>query len=353
MGYIVKEADPDRDREIMISILERNRTRDDTDYQKRIDWIYLNNPFGRAKAWIIWDGQKNMPVGFTGAFPRPVYVEGQEYLAWNCGDFSIDKKYRTLGVALQLRREAKLAVDGGEVPFLYAHPNKRMELIHFRVGHKKISQMVRYALPLKADRYLSEKISFNIPAKLAALPFNAYLKSRFLLKRSSLFRGEIREKVQCHADHDRIFEKMKKQFKVIGTRSLKYLQWKFADHPNFKYNQFDFYEGNELRGSIFYLIKNNVINLADILIDDYKKYAEQLFLIFIKEVYRKQAGETLSFILQEQNPLIPVMRNLGFKARQDATSSVIAYGNEEKQPELSRLVLNGANWYMTVGDRDA
>jgi len=118
MGYTIKIADLEKDRDIMISILERNRNRVDIDYIKRYDWIYLNNPYGRAKAWIIFDDKSNRPVGFTGVFPRPVYVEGEKYLAWNCGDFSIDKKYRTLGVALKLRRAAKLDVDNGEVPFL-------------------------------------------------------------------------------------------------------------------------------------------------------------------------------------------------------------------------------------------
>ncbi len=353
MAYVVKEADLERDRQTMVEILERNRTREDTDYQKRFDWIYLNNPFGRAKAWIIYREEDRLPVGFTGVFPRPVFVNGKAYLAWNCGDFSIDTKFRTLGVAVKLRRAAKDGVDSGEVPFLYAHPNRRMEVIHFRVGHKKISQMVRFALPLKFNRYLKDKLKPPVLAELLSLPVNLSVKMRFALKRQKGFKGLINDGIKCTTEHEKLFESMKQQFAVIGTRSCKFLQWKFADHPNFKYRQFDFFQGNQLKGSLFFLLKNDTVHLIDVLIEDWQNLAAPLFLEFIAQVYAYRLGSSLSFIIQENNPLIEVMKAVGFRQRDDATSSVIAYASEEKQPELANVILNGANWFMTVGDRDA
>lgn len=353
MGYFVKEADLEREKQIMISILEKNRTRDDTDYLKRFDWIYLNNPYGKATAWIIWDDRKNIPVGFTGAFPRPVFVNGKEYLVWNCGDFSIEKKYRTLGVAVKLRKEAKITVDSGKIPFLYAHPNKRMEVIHLRVGHKKISQMVRFALPLKFDRYLKDKLSSNVLASLLSWPIDTVQKYRFFLKKGSSVRGEFRKTVQCTSQHEKLFEQMKSQFRVIGCRTCKYLQWKFTDHPNFQYAQYDYYEQDQLRGSLIFLEKNRVISLIDFLTDDLQRYAESMLFAFISDIYRHRSATALSSILQEHNPIIPVLKQIGFKRREDATSAVIAYANPQLQPEIAPIVLNGGNWFMTVGDRDA
>lgn len=353
MGYVVKVADLERDKEIMIRILAKNRNRDDTDYSKRIDWIYLNNPYGKAKAWIIWDDKNNVPVGFTGAFPRPVFVDGREFLAWNCGDFSIEKKYRTLGVAVKLRKEAKIAVDSGDVPFLYAHPNKRMEVIHLRVGHKKISQMVRFALPLKFDRYVKDKISPEALARLLSWPVDTFQKFKFNLKTNKDAHGEFKERVSCTPQHEALFEAMKRQFRVIGVRTCKYLNWKFAEHPNFKYEQYDFFINNQLHGTIFFLEKNGVIHLIDILTDDHQQYVETMFFTFIADVYRHRPATALSFIIQEHNPMISALQAIGFKRRDDATSAVIAYANAELQPQIAPVVLDGANWYMTVGDRDA
>jgi len=74
-----------------------------------------------------------------------VRVRGNDVLCWNCGDFSVDQKYRSLGIALKLRRAAKNAVDKGTVDALYAHPNERMAVIYQRVGHTCIGQMNRFA----------------------------------------------------------------------------------------------------------------------------------------------------------------------------------------------------------------
>ncbi len=353
MGYVVKAADPERDKAIMVRILSNNRSRDDAYYARRIDWIYLNNPFGKAKAWIIWEETKNIPVGFTGVFPRPVFVDGREYVAWNCGDFSIEKKYRTLGVALKLRKAAKQAVDNGEVPFLYAHPNERMEVIHLRAGHQKISRMVRFALPLKTERYLKEKISPSVLAKLLAWPADSVLRLRFALKRLKGAQGTFRSRVNCTAEHQHLFEAMKRQFRVIGTRDTVYLNWKFARHPNFNYEQYDFVADGQLRGTVFFLVKNNVIHLTDVMCDDFDRYALPLFANLVSDVYRTGKAEALSFIIQEHNPIISYLQTVGFKRRDDATSAVIAYANAEQQPELAPVVLNPNNWFMTVGDRDA
>jgi len=64
-------------------------------------------------------------------------------------------------------------------------------------------------------------------------------------------------------------------------------------------------------------------------------------------------GDVLSFILQGDNPIINQLKQIGFKKRDDATSSVIAYANKEHNEKLADLILNGKNWFMTVGDRDA
>ena len=70
-------------------------------------------------------------------------------------------------------------------------------------------------------------------------------------------------------------------------------------------------------------------------------------------LFKPPTADLESFILQKDNPLIPILKEIGFQPREDATSSVIAYANETHEPQLAEIVLNGSNWYMTVGDRDA
>lgn len=338
----------------MVQILENNRNVPGFDYNKRIDWIYLKNPFGRAKAWIIWDDKKNIPVGFTGVFPRRMYVNGQEYMVWNCGDFSIEKKYRTLGIAAKLRKAAKLDVEKGVVPFLYAHPNKRMEAIHLYVGHKKIAQMKRYALPFRATRVIRNYVKNDLLARILAKPINFILSLKYRFSTFLGLSGKLHYGIRLTEEHDRLFEYMKRTFTVIGDRGTSYLQWKFGENPNRQYEQFDMYYKNTLVGSVFYTRRDEFIHIIDVLIDDFDRYSGQLFRMFINAVrpaYKRRIV-SVSFIVQEYNPFIPDMERLGFRYRDDATSGVISYTAPERE-ELEKIIYDGKNWFMTVGDRDA
>ena len=354
MAYTVKEADVLKDKQIMLRILQNNRTRQDYDYNKRYDWIYLNNPLGKAKAWIIWKDKTNEAVGFTGVFPRAVYVNGKKYIGWNCGDFSIEKKFRSLGIALKLRKAAKQGVDSNEVPFLYAHPNSRMEVIHLKSGHFKIAQMVRYALPVRLDAILARFIPFKWLMRMFAIPLNVLLSYQYRFRIFSGVTAKIFSTVQLNENHENLFTKMTEQFPVLGSRDNAYLNWKYRNNPNYHFQQMDLFYKGLLVGSIFYIKQDKVISVSDVLIDDFHRFSDQLFRYFVKKIRREYPDiVSVSFILQEFNPFIPVLKKTGFKYRDDATSGVISYVNEENNPELAKQLLNGKNWFMTVGDRDA
>ncbi len=354
MAYTVKEADVVKDKQIMLRILQNNRSRENYDYSKRYDWIYLNNPLGKARAWIIWRDKTNEPVGFTGVFPRAVYVKGKKYIGWNCGDFSIEKKFRSLGIALKLRKAAKQAVDTNEVPFLYAHPNARMEVIHIKSGHFKIARMVRYALPVRFDAILSKFLPIHWLVRLFAIPLNVLLSYQYRFRIFSGVTAKNFNPVQVNENHEKLFTKMTMQFPVLGSRDIAYLKWKFRDNPNYNFQQMDLFYKGLLVGSVFYTKRDQTISVTDVLIDDFHRFADQLFRYFVKRVRRLNPEVvTVSFILQEFNPFIKVLKKTGFKYRNDATSGAIAYVNKENNPHLADSMLAGENWFMTVGDRDA
>lgn len=352
MAYTVKQADVLKDKDIMVNILQQNRNRENFDYSARYDWIYLQNPYGNARAWIIWDDKNDRPVGFTGVFPREVMVNGQKHLCWNCGDFSIEKKYRTLGVALKLRKAAKMAVDQLDVPFLYAHPNARMELIHLKAGHQKIAQMKRFALPIRINRLVGKKIKNRWLVLLLSKPVNLLLSFKY---RFSTFWGlscSLSQNVACSRDHEMLYQRMGGEFAVVGSRSVKYLNWKFGNNPNTHYHQFDMFYKGYLVGTVFFIRKGDTVHIIDMLIDDFRRFGSQLFRMFINEIRKTYRGtQSFSIILQEFNPFVEVIKKLGFRYRDDATSAVIVYANPKS--ELADVVMQGAKWYMTVGDRDA
>ncbi len=351
MSIIIKEADLDQDRDILIELLRKNRSKiaEDFPFEARYDWLYKNNPHGRAKAWLAIDGATAEAVGFTIAIPRKMIVNGKNIICWNCADFSVNKKYRTLGVAIKLRKAAKEGVDNGQVKFLYAHPNNNMLVVHLKAGHQIIGTMHRYAKYLQLDQKINKHIGSNKLSRILSCVGNFVLvltrikEFQFRKKNGNYF---IKNDRLCH-EYDELFKRLQKNYVVCGIRDQIYLKWRYLNNPLYKSDIFAIYT-EKLVGYIIYVIKENAVNIKDIFCEN-KTTAEYLLANFIVEC-RKQSICSISISFLDSFPLINVFKSFFFKCRSDSLSSMVVYSNCDS--ELSSILLDGSNWYVTVGDRD-
>ncbi len=348
MGYIVREADIQTEKDQLVRILTENRTRQDFDYEKRFDWIYLDNPNGKAIAWVIVDEKSNTPAGFTAVFPWKILVNGKEHLAWNCGDFSIYKEYRTLGIALKLRKAAKAGIDEGKVPFLFANPNERMEVVHLKVGHIRSATLNRYAMPLRLTKYLENKSYGKIGAKLANPLYTSFLK--FKHRQNGEYENLSQAEMNFDDSYREICESLNKVSPVIGLRDSTHLTWKYKNHPNAPYQLFNYYRKGRLEGYVVYGVKDDSIYLNEFLSKPGDGIPASVLGSFIRFVISHYPDvQSLTTIIQEFNPFLPVLEQAGFRKRKDSSHAAIVYAAD---PQLQSIVHDGRNWFMNVGDRD-
>jgi len=347
MPIQVVVADINRDIDTFVKLLNRNREhRVD---RKRFEWLYCNNPRGKAKAWLVIDEKTQQAVAFTVVLPRMFRVDGREVICWNCGDFSVDKKYRTLGVALKLRRRAKEGVDTGECAALYAHPNDRMKVIHEKVGHTSIGFMQRYVKLLRIDKHLERVVKNRGLSRIIALVGNLGLKmldaSARLEKQYTI---EIFGNSEFDQEYDRLFEDAAKHYKVLGDRTAAYLNWRFVDCPLYKTERISIREDGKLAGFIIFFEDNEIAVFKDMLCLPDEKTINALLSQWVQHL-RQRNIRSISAILMNSNPLLGILQKNGFRPRPEV-SSIFGYTPDDK--DLSSLWLHGNNWYMTVGDRD-
>lgn len=348
MGYVVKEANIQKDKEILLNLLTANRTRKDFPYEKRHQWLYFDNPYGPATAWIIWDDKNAYPAGFTAVYPRKMLVKGCEYTCWNCGDFSIEKKYRTLGVAVQLRKEAKRRVDQGEIPFLYAHPNNQMVHIHLKVQHQKIGHMKRFVLPIRISNHLKNNPLGKITGLMVDPLIAGFVKFKF--RKTGEYENLAGENMQFNPHYRELCQEINGVRPVMGLREEAYLDWKFRHHPVHPFKLFNYYETKKLTGYIFYYEARDILYLTEFVCQPERQVQQRLLSTFMNFcTHHTPHICSISTVTHEFNPALPVFKANGFKFRDDATSSVIAYS---AHPELKPVVEDGSKWFMNVGDRD-
>lgn len=342
------EADVEKDIPIFTTLLNNNRL--NPVHPERFHWLYLDNPAGKARAWYIQDEATKEAVAFTCVLPRRVRVAGRELICWNCGDFSVNQKYRTLGVALKLRRAAKNAVDNNEIPGFYAHPNDRMKVIHGKVGHHCIGKMQRFVRILKSDSYVRQYVGNELIAEGLSFLANIALSSRdalSLLKPSSFELQHLAD-VSFSKEYDSLYDELSKEFTIVADRRSSYLNWRYLRNPLYHCERIELRQQNKLKGHLIYNIEDNVAHIKDVFCKPIYGMVEVLVNGLIRQL-RKTSVQSISAVFMDSNPLINHLKRLGFKIRPDE-SSVFAYANENS--DICSHWINGKSWFMTVGDRD-
>jgi len=306
---------------------------------ERFRWLYFDNPDGRATAWFVADERTGHIVGCTAVLPRRVRLapSGSVVTAWNCGDFCVNAGYRTLGVALKLRRVAKEAVDNGRVPLLYAHPNDQMLQVHLRAGHVPMGKMIRHAKLLR-------------PAGLSSLPTAAAAFAlRFGGKELLVRRQHEADLVQDQVPEDvsNIYEQVADRIGTSLVRDQKYLEWRFRRCPVTRHEILITRFRGRATGYIAFASRDGVVLVKDWLAID-ATARDQLFSALLR--WARQVGAaSVSVITLDTHPDIQALRRFGFVRRPEA-STVITYA-----PPTSHVrsqIGAAAGWYMTVGDRD-
>jgi hypothetical protein len=305
----------------------------------RFRWLYQANPDGQATAWVAVDGSSGQIVGTTAVCPRRIRIggTGRNVLAWNCCDFSIRSRYRTMGAAIKLRRAARAAIDAGDSQFLYAHPNDRMLVIHLQVGHRPLGRMVRHAKLLRTSS--------------GVRPIDRAASVALRLVGTGLWRRSKHDTQLVNewplAGLDSLFEDASRRLGTAVVRDSRYLDWRFRQNP-LEHTELIVARGGErMSGYLIFTMKHGVGVVKDWLAVD-TSAVDALFQALIAEMRHRDAP-SISVTALESHRDLPRLTALGFLRRPDSTTAVV-YTN----PDLadSKMVTNPDAWYMTLGDRD-
>lgn len=337
MAIQVTEADFEHDLDDVIRLFEAGFGMEGT--RERFEWLYRDNPDGRAIAWFAVDDRDGARVGCTAVFPRRVRFAGHErpVMAWNCGDFVVLKQYRTLGTAVTLRRAARAGIDAGQAAFLYAHPNDRMLAVHLRAGHGQMGTMGRWARPLQVVDRGAALRWFSRPAlRLWRRP-----------RRAGRFDVELVPADRLPPDIDGVDEATAGRIGTALVRDRAYLGWRFGRNPVERSEALIARQGGRPVGYLVFTMKAGSGVVKDWLAAT-PEARDELFAALLGELWGRDA-RSASVIALDTHPDLAALSRAGFLRRPES-SAVVTYAPAASpmRPALS----DPARWYMTVGDRD-
>jgi hypothetical protein len=353
MGIVIRDAELPADREILLGTLLRNRAQGDRALrQARFDWSLSCNPYGQPRAWLAIDESSDKVIGSVSAFPRRIWVNGQPRLGWNGADTSIDQEFRTLGVALKLRRAVKACVDRGEMRFLYSHPVDNMAAVLKKIGHVVTGQFARHGIILRFDRFIKNAVGKNFFASLLAQTANPLLRTWAWQGNLSSANGAVvRLQTQNRFDpeFDALFERVAKNHPVISERDAKFLSWRFLQNPlHRQFRIFRLEAENRLVGYAIVDFAGDGARILDFLVEDHRNDLRTLLAGIICWL-RPKGICSVSVRLNGHNPALSLLRRFGPTSLDTVNSNIAIHAAADK---ADRLVLDERNWFMTQADRD-
>ncbi len=351
MGIVIREAVLPADRDILLDTLLRNRhDGENAIRQERFEWSLACNPYGQPRAWLAIDESSGKVIGSVSAFPRRVLVNGEAGICWNGGDTSIDPAFRTLGVAIKLRRVVQECVDRGEMRFLYSHPVDRMRVVLEKIGHAVIGRLARHGVIIRLDRFANQWLGKNALASTLATAANP-----LLLTWPGNFTSRNGAAVHLQSDnrfgdeYDELFDRVAKNYPVIAGRDARFLSWRFLQNPMHReFRIFRLEAENRLRGYAVIDFAGAGARLLDFLVEDEAKDLGALFNGIVRWL-RANRFCSVSVRTTDENPILRLFRAVG-PTSLDTINSGIAVHAPDSGPD--RLVLEGRNWFMTQADRD-
>jgi len=327
----VRRADVRAERAELVSVLIREV--EDWVDESRFDWLYLDNPVGEARCWVLDDGGEI--VGISTAFPRQFRAAGRDVKAWVLGDFCVSRRLRSLGPAMQLQRAAFDAVNEGEVDVWYDFPNEPMLAVYRRMGTAPTRELVRMVYLLKADGLASRHLGDGVVAKALGFAGNVLLSTRSAFSRRdpSMTLSRSNNELDAAGEPGFMLEDG-----VWLRRTSDYVNWRYRDFPGEPPSILTASGG----GSIVFCQVGDSIEIVDLFGVPDERTLKQLLLAVVDEA-RKRAASGLTFALSSDHPWIGFVRELGFRDR-DTKPFVVFSGDSD----LGRSM----RWFLVGGDRD-
>lgn len=342
MPLATRRVDLEADRAEVLGLLARNLP--DLWHAARFDWLYLQNPGGRAFSWLVFDTGSPRALGVASLFPRFVWVGTRLVLAGQVGDFAVEASHRTLGPALMLQRATFEPVDEGQLVFCYDCPPHEQGMATFRrLGMGSTCSVRRFARPVRVDRQIARLVPLPALRRPLALVANRLLRLWHARPRS-LSGLEV-------GPHDGMFgeefsdldQRLIVAGALRGRRHADDLNWRYRRDPLHRYRAFSARKNGQLLGYAVVLVDHDVGHLVDLF--GVASPAVRLALLEIAcQDLARASVHAIQAVVTDGNPAQDMLRRGHFRYRSPA-GNVIAYRG--RHLAASADVVGQARWEFT------
>jgi hypothetical protein len=213
----------DSEKEISLALVRESFGDVDMAYKEYYDWLFLQNPAGKGKILIAYDGDR--PVGQVASIPCKYFIPAQNgpvtiTLTMNV---CVSPEYRGRGILTKLMDEIH-STDAYNAPFSIGVPNKDSMGGHLKNKYRALPLTLLFR-PIVLSSYFANPVVQRL-----FRPFDIVWRK----KRTEEYQEEV-------GRFDKKFdgcEDAQHASKIRQIRSADYLNWRYTSNPRRKYKIF-------------------------------------------------------------------------------------------------------------------
>lgn len=325
VSYSVIEADLESDRATIVGIWAANFEGGEELADRRYEWIYLRNPAGRARCWLLRHDASGAFVGAAAQFPRVFSFDGRVVRGAIGADYSVLPEHRTLLPAMKLQRVATSEGKRNGISFLYGFPAANSAPVLTRSGYKQLGMRSVLGKPLTTRGRLNRlagpfMAGLLVPA--ADLVWHSYWKVR----RPPVRRRVVTELLDEFDDRfDRLWDSMPGRRALLGVRNREYLNWRFKEAPYpIEYRVWTLQDaGGDLKGYIVFHTWESRVVVDDVLCLDEREYLTSLTASF-GDMCRRSGHAAITVPYFGDPMLAEALRRDGFRDMPTTAQAIVS-----------------------------
>ncbi|HEY2547620.1 MAG TPA: hypothetical protein VGI46_16230 [Candidatus Acidoferrum sp.] len=345
MPDCIRIADLKADRSLLTDLLTENLSPDAGG--RRFDWLYLENPHGPARAWVVTEEGTGRGLGAAAAFPKIFFVDNCLCSGFVLGDFCIDQRYRSLGLALRLQRASLEQLNSSPGPLAYDFPSDHMMAIYRRMQIPVAGEIVRWAKPLRTNRKIGTRIKSSMLAGFLAAPLNQLLAWKDSASFGNAAWNIENHKGTCGEEFTELARTIGSFYGSCVERSAQHLNWRYLEHPLLRHELLTARSGEQLRGYVVFTQYQQDARIVDLFgFSDTSMWTALVGRVV--SLLRDRGLNTLSFPALAANPWTGLLPRWGFRPR-EASALVVYNPRTGTQVELN----SKDTWFLMDGDRES
>lgn len=308
-------------------------------------------------------------IGQIGCICLFVIIKGERVLCGQTQDILVLEEFRKGRTFFKIERKARnMGVELGSFFDFGFSIELTRKIATGLLGFSDIGRIPKMVRPLNLYPYLIKKISYKPLVKLVSLLLKPVMKRFHLPTRCRLPKDwRIEEVTHFDERFDDLWSEVKDRYPVIVERSSKYLNWRYAEHPEARYSSFTILRQDRPLGFIVLDIKEHPRRFESLQIEYVDAKRGDIVDILVapgsrsSRVYDLLLQRAFSYFVENDVdviscwclPHMDVTRHLQkFYFRQRWTPHHLIVRSYKPEWTANSAIFKIDNWYITRGDSD-